>query len=107
MKAWEYKAKKLDLELKGDTVGLLALDHGLNSDGVGKNRFGSGINEETGMLALRGLDVQDKSKQSLMRSLGKVHETNAIANGAVINLEKQNEQILRITDKIQKMDTTM
>ena len=52
-------------------------------------------------MAAHGLDLQEKSKQSLMRSLNKVHDTNAIANEAVLNLERQNQQILRINDKIQ------
>jgi len=52
------------------------------------------------MMVNHGKDLQDKSKASLLRSLNKVHETNAIANDAVANLKNQNEGILRIEDKI-------
>ena len=97
----------MDLELKGDAVGLLALDHGLDTGGVGRNKYGGGVNDETGKLAAHGFDLQAKSKEALLRTLGKVHDTNALANDAVVNLEKQNEQILRITDKVQKIDTTL
>ena len=40
------------------------------------------------MLADHGYDLQDKSKQSLNRTLNKVHETQALANDAVTNLKK-------------------
>ena len=91
------------MELKGDSVGLLALEHGIDT----KKKFGAGVNEETQMLASHGYDMQDKSKQALQRTLAKVHETNKIANDAVMNLEKQNSQILRINDKVQRLESTM
>jgi len=59
------------------------------------------------MLADHGYDLQDKSKQSLNRTLNKVHETQALANDAVTNLKKQSEQILRINDTYSNMATTM
>ena len=49
------------MELKGDSVGLLALEHGIDT----KRKFGAGVNEETQMLASHGYDLQDKSKASL------------------------------------------
>jgi len=85
----------------------LALDHGLDTDGVGKNKYGGGVNAETNLLAQEGVDLQQKSKEALMRTLGKVNDTNALANEAAANLEKQNEQILRISDKVQKLEGTM
>ena len=45
------------MELKGDEVGLLALDQGLHTGGFGKNRFGKGVNEETQKLAMHGFDL--------------------------------------------------
>ena len=59
------------------------------------------------MMASHGMDLQEKSKQSLLRSLNKVHDTNNLAMDAVLNLEKQNQQILRINDKIQEMEGTL
>ena len=57
MKGFTYQAKKIELELKGDAVGLLALDHGLNTDGVGRNKYGGGVNEETSAMAAHGFDL--------------------------------------------------
>ena len=37
-------------------------------------------------MVAHGQDLQEKSKQSLMSSLNKVHETNALATDAVMNL---------------------
>ena len=47
IKNFEFQAKRLELELKGDSVGLLALDQGLSVGGIGKNKYGGGINQET------------------------------------------------------------
>ena len=74
--------------MKGDTVGLLALDHGLDTGGVGRNKYGGGVNDETAAMASHGFDIQAKSKEALLRTLGKVNDTNALANDAVVNLEK-------------------
>jgi len=38
-------------------------------------------------MAAEGFDLQEKSKASLQRALKKVHDTNAIANEAVVNLQ--------------------
>ena len=39
--------------------------------------------------------------------MNKVHATNEIANDAVMNLEKQNQQILRINNNFERLDSTM
>ena len=49
------------------------------------------MNSETQALANKGFDVQKKSKESLLRSLNKVNETNVIASQAVADLEAQNK----------------
>ena len=63
------------MELKGDDIGLLALDHGMDTSGVGRNKYGGGVNDETAALVNHGFDIQDKSKAALERTLNKVHET--------------------------------
>ena len=54
----------------------------MHTGGVGKNRFGKGVNDETQKLALHGFDLQDKSKASLQRRLNKVKETTHVANAS-------------------------
>ena len=76
------------LELKGDDIGLLALNHYGDTGGVGKNKYGGGVNDETAALVNHGFDLQDKSKAALERTLNKVHETQAVANEGLLNLEK-------------------
>ena len=76
------------MEIKGDEIGLLGLERGIDTN---KRMYKAGVNQETQQLANHGFDLQEKSKQSLMRSLNKVHETNLIANDAVENLKAQNE----------------
>ena len=44
MKQYEYDAKKLELELKDDTKGLLALERGIETK---KRSYGSSVNQET------------------------------------------------------------
>ena len=87
VKQYEYDAKKLELELKDDTKGLLALERGIETK---KRSYGSSVNQETQQLANKGFDTQKKSKESLQRTLGKVNETNVIASQAVADLEAQN-----------------
>ena len=66
----------------------MGLERGIDTS---KKIYKPGVNQETQQLANHGFDIQEKSKQSLMRSLNKVHETNLIANDAVENLKAQNE----------------
>ena len=51
----------MELELKGDNVGLLALEHGIDT----KKKFGAGVNDETQAMANHGFDLQEKSKAAL------------------------------------------
>ena len=45
-------AKRIDLELKGDQVGLLALEHGIDT-----KRKAGGLNQETELLVNHGRDI--------------------------------------------------
>ena len=63
--------------MKGDTKELLALERGIETK---KRSYGSNVNAESQALANKGFDVQKKSKESLLRSLNKVNETNVIAS---------------------------
>lgn len=75
--------KKKELELKGDQVGLLYMEHNNNSDP--RNRF------KDNKLALLGLDTQDKSKEAGQRILRRVGDIHDIADEAKLALVKQNE----------------
>ena len=57
----------------------MALERGIDT----KPQRRAGLNQETQALVDHGLSIQEKSKQSLQRSLAKVHETNLIASDAV------------------------
>ena len=59
----------------------MALERGI--DTKPQRKYGAGVNADTQALANQGLSIQEKSKQSLQRSLAKVHETNLIASDAV------------------------
>ena len=103
MSTYELQAKRIELELKGDEVGILALDQGIDTS----RKYGGGVNQETQQLANKGFDLEEESKKRLNATLNKVHETNLLANDAVHNLEMQNAQILRINDSLQRLDGTM
>ena len=54
-----------------------------------------------------GFDTQNKSKEALHRIKKRVQDIHDIADEASSNLEKQNQQILRIDQSIVRMDSTM
>ena len=51
---YEAQARKIQLELDGDKVGLLALEQGIETK---KRSYGKGVNEETQVMAAQGYDL--------------------------------------------------
>ena len=58
-------------------------------------------------LMKHGLEVQDKSKDSLQRTLRVVHETKVIGQDTVVKLEQNTEQIQGMYDKLESIETTL
>jgi len=58
-------------------------------------------------LMQHGLDVQDKSKASLERTLGKIQDTKIIGQDINVKLEQNTAQIEGIYDKIESIETTL
>eukprot|EP00347_Sterkiella_histriomuscorum_P010134 403377471 len=54
-----------------------------------------------------GLGLQDKSKDALFRIKSKVQDINDLQDVIGDNIDKQNNQILRIDQQIVRMDSTM
>lgn len=54
-----------------------------------------------------GFDTQAKSKDALNRIQRRVQQTIDIADESLINIEKQNEQILRINKQVERMEGTL
>jgi len=98
VKEYEYLRKKRDLEFNDDKVGLLDLEH--NGMEGQKQKFANNP------LARYGLDTQNKTKESAMRSLQRVGEINEMANNANLALMRQNEQILRLNTDVKRLEST-
>lgn len=54
-----------------------------------------------------GFDTQAKSKEALNRIQRRVQQTIDLADESLTNIEKQNQQILRINQSVERMDGTM
>ena len=65
------------------------------------------LNDNVDKVRQIGLNIQDKSKSKLEAIKARVAQTHQIADQNLEELERQKEQILRIQDSTQKLDTTM
>lgn len=61
-------------------------------------------NASLAQLEKGGLDMQQKSKEAVKRMQGKLEQAHEIADAAAIELQRQNEQILRIDTKLGQID---
>ncbi len=53
-----------------------------------------------------GLNMQEKSKQALTRMQVKLEQAQEIGNEGLIELQKQNETIMKIDEKLNKIEAT-
>ena len=58
-------------------------------------------------IVKHGFDTQVKSKDALNRIQKRVHQTIDLADDSLTNIEKQNQQILRVNQSIERMESTM
>ena len=58
-------------------------------------------------LKQHALEVQQESKESLQRSLGKAHETLQIGKETAAKLEQQTEQMAGMANKLDEIDDTL
>ena len=90
------KQKKMDLKNEG---GLEDYDDYLEES----------VNLEDNIENVRniGVNIQEKSKKKLEDIIAKVSKTHQIADDNLIELDRQKEQIIRIQESNQKLDSTM
>ena len=65
------------------------------------------LNDDIDKVRQIGINIQDKSKSKLEAIRARVAQTHQIADQNLEELERQKEQILRIQDSTQKLDSTM
>lgn len=58
-------------------------------------------------LMRHGLEVQQESKESLQRSVGKVHESLQVGKETAAKLDQQTEQMAGMIDKLDEIDSTL